>query len=53
MDENKRALLQKWISSKRINKLPDYITPDLLADKEFALAALRNGWDIFQHLPDE
>ena len=52
MDENKRALLQKWISSKRINKVPDYITPDLLADKEFALAALRAKWDIFQHLPD-
>ena len=52
MDENKRALLQKWISSKRINKVPDYITPDLLADKEFALAALRAEWDIFQHLPD-
>lgn len=43
MDENKRSILNKWISSNAIYKIPAFITTDLLADKEFMVEAFKKA----------
>ena len=43
MDDNKINLLGKWANSNIKYKIPAFITPDLLADKEFMVEALRTS----------